>query len=280
MARTVRRRSAFRWRVHRGSSIQSFAMTFTALRVRLWEMRSDTPRQVKSKRISPTGRVFFGCVSGMMERGLIRSTCTPDGTDTGVCRACGSAHERSARSSKCGAKSELARRWSCAFQARLRTRRRGAAAGFSYSEKTKKDLMSADQGPIRILSVDDHPLLREAVAALVAGQTDLALVAEASNGREAVEQFRIHRPDVTLMDLQMPEMDGLDAMVAIREEFPGARIIILTTYLGDVQVFRAIKAGARAYLLKSQVRKIWWRSSVWYTPAKSESRPRLPGNSP
>jgi DNA-binding NarL/FixJ family response regulator len=115
--------------------------------------------------------------------------------------------------------------------------------------------MSADPGPIRILSVDDHPLLREAVAALVAGQTDLALVAEASNGREAVEQFRIHRPDVTLMDLQMPEMDGLDAMIAIREEFPGARIIILTTYLGDVQVLRAIKAGARAYLLKSQVRK-------------------------
>jgi DNA-binding NarL/FixJ family response regulator len=115
--------------------------------------------------------------------------------------------------------------------------------------------MSADPGPIRILSVDDHPLLREAVAALVAGQTDIALVAEASNGREAVEQFRIHRPDVTLMDLQMPEMDGLDAMIAIREEFPGARIIILTTYLGDVQVLRAIKAGARAYLLKSQVRK-------------------------
>jgi len=115
--------------------------------------------------------------------------------------------------------------------------------------------MSADPGPIRILSVDDHPLLREAVAALVAGQTDIALVAEASNGREAVEQFRIHRPDVTLMDLQMPEMDGLDAMIAIREEFPGARIIILTTDLGDVQVLRAIKAGARAYLLKSQVRK-------------------------
>ena len=115
--------------------------------------------------------------------------------------------------------------------------------------------MSADPGPIRILSVDDHPLLREAVAALVAGQTDIALVAEAANGHEAIEQFRTHRPDVTLMDLQMPKMNGLDAMIAIREEFPGARIIILTTYLGDVQVLRAIKAGARAYLLKSQVRK-------------------------
>jgi DNA-binding NarL/FixJ family response regulator len=94
--------------------------------------------------------------------------------------------------------------------------------------------MSADPGPIRILSVDDHPIPREAVAALVASQSDITLVAEASNGREAVEQFRIHHPDVTLMDLQMPEMDGLDAMIAIRGEFPGARIIVLTTYAGDV----------------------------------------------
>ena len=115
--------------------------------------------------------------------------------------------------------------------------------------------MSANSGPIRVLSVDDHPLLREAVAALVASQSDITLVAEASNGREAIEQFRTHRPDVTLMDLQMPEVDGLDAMIAIREEFPGARIIVLTTYAGDVQVLRSIKAGARAYLLKSQVRK-------------------------
>jgi DNA-binding NarL/FixJ family response regulator len=114
---------------------------------------------------------------------------------------------------------------------------------------------NANRDPIRVLSVDDHPLLREAVAALVAGQSDMTLIAEASNGREAVEQFRIHRPDVTMMDLQMPEMDGLDAMIAIRAEFPGARIIVLTTYAGDVQVLRAIKAGARAYLLKSLVRK-------------------------
>src|SRR5579863_4623179 len=105
----------------------------------------------------------------------------------------------------------------------------------------RKPLMSADRGTIRILSVDDHLLLRAGVAALLTIQSDMTLVAEASNGREAIEQFRVHRPDVTLMDLQMPEMDGLDAMIAIREEFPGTRIIVLTTYAGDVQVLRAIK---------------------------------------
>jgi len=115
--------------------------------------------------------------------------------------------------------------------------------------------MSADRGPIRVLSVDDHPLFREGVAALLAGQSDVTLIAEASNGREAVDQFRRHRPDVTLMDLQMPEMNGVDAMNAICEEFPSARIIVLTTYVGDALVLRALKAGARAYLLKSLLRK-------------------------
>jgi DNA-binding NarL/FixJ family response regulator len=110
-------------------------------------------------------------------------------------------------------------------------------------------------GSIRILVVDDHPLFRSGIAALLATQADLDLVGQASNGREAVEQFRAHRPDITLMDLQMPEMNGLDAMIAIRGEFPEAKVIVLTTYAGDVQVLRAMKSGARAYLLKNLLDK-------------------------
>jgi len=108
---------------------------------------------------------------------------------------------------------------------------------------------------IRILTVDDHPILRKGIAALVNGEPDLKLVAEASNGKEAIEAFRSHQPDVTLMDLQMPEVDGLDAIDAIRREFPDARIIVLTTYSGDTQVLRALKAGARGYILKGHVHK-------------------------
>jgi len=115
--------------------------------------------------------------------------------------------------------------------------------------------MSSAPGPIRILAVDDHPILREGIAGLVADQPDLVLAAEASNGREAIERFRLHRPDVTLMDLQMPEMSGLDALIAIRGEFPDARIVVLTTYTGDIQVVRALKAGAQGYLLKNLLYK-------------------------
>ena len=111
--------------------------------------------------------------------------------------------------------------------------------------------MSANPGPIRIGLADDHALLRQGITALLADHADLTVVAEASNGLEAVEQFRRNRPDVMLMDLQMPGMNGIDAMIAIRAEFPEARFIVLTTYTGDVQIVRALKAGARAYLLKS-----------------------------
>jgi DNA-binding NarL/FixJ family response regulator len=108
---------------------------------------------------------------------------------------------------------------------------------------------------IRILSVDDHPLLREGIAALIGIQSDMQLIGEASNGREALEQFRTHHPDVTLMDLQMPEMSGIDAISAIRGEFPDARIVVLTTHAGDFQISRALKAGARGYLLKDMLRQ-------------------------
>jgi DNA-binding NarL/FixJ family response regulator len=115
--------------------------------------------------------------------------------------------------------------------------------------------MSPEPKPIRILTVDDHPLLREGIAALVASQSDMKVVGEASNGLEALREFRRHRPDITLMDLVMPVMNGVDAIIAIRSEFPDARIIVLTTYTGDVQVLRALKAGARGYLLKGLLRK-------------------------
>ncbi len=111
--------------------------------------------------------------------------------------------------------------------------------------------MNEESKKIRILAVDDHPILRQEIVGLIADESDMTLIAQAENGREAIQQFRAHRPDVTPMDLQMPEMNGLDAMLAIRGEFPEARIIMLTTYTGDVQARRALQADARAYLLNS-----------------------------
>lgn len=115
--------------------------------------------------------------------------------------------------------------------------------------------MTSDARNIRILTVDDHGLLRKGIAAMINAEPDMKLVAEAANGYEAIAQFKESRPDVTLMDLQMPEMSGTECIIAIRKDFPSARIIVLTTYPGDVRVLRALKAGARGYLLKGQVNR-------------------------
>jgi DNA-binding NarL/FixJ family response regulator len=115
--------------------------------------------------------------------------------------------------------------------------------------------MTAEKSPIRILTVDDHPLLREGIAAILAAETDMRVIAEAANGSEALQLFRTHRPDVTLMDIQMPLLNGIEAITEIRKHFPEARVIVLTTYSGDAQVAKAFKAGASGYLLKSMLRK-------------------------
>src|SRR5215470_2255638 len=115
--------------------------------------------------------------------------------------------------------------------------------------------MSVSPRHIRVLAVDDHPLLREGIATLVNAETDMRLVAEASSGQDAIDQFRTHRPDVTLMDLQMPDFNGVEAIERIQHEFGDVRFIVLTTYTGDVQVLRALKAGARAYILKGHVHR-------------------------
>jgi DNA-binding NarL/FixJ family response regulator len=124
-------------------------------------------------------------------------------------------------------------------------------SGYSVKEES----MASVPNMIRILSVDDHPLLRKGIAALVNAEPDMKLVSEASNGEEAVENFRLYRPDVTLMDLQLPGLNGIEAISRILSEFPDARIVVLTTYRGDAQVLRALRAGARAYLLKGHVHR-------------------------
>src|SRR5260221_10651155 len=143
----------------------------------------------------------------------------------------------------------------CVSPSRLITNHLPLETMSGYFGKRRRTIMKTTLNRIRILLADDHPMLRQGIQVLAADECDMEFVAEASNGREAIEQFRKYRPDVTLMDLQMPDMNGIDAMIAIRNEFPDARFVILTTYAGDVQISRALKAGARAYLLKSLLRK-------------------------
>src|ERR1022692_2751903 len=132
--------------------------------------------------------------------------------------------------------------------------------------------MSPGTSQIRILAVDDHPIVRQGIAGLIGIQTDIVLVGEASNGRDAIQQFRTLHPDITLMDLQMAEMNGIDALIAIRNEFPDAKVIVLTTYTGDVQILRALKAGAQAYLLKNTLHKEYWRPSARSMPVRRAFR--------
>src|SRR5262249_40596768 len=109
------------------------------------------------------------------------------------------------------------------------------------------------QFPIRLICVDDHPLMRRGVASIIEDQSDMSLVAEATSGREAIQKYREHRPDVTLMDLRLPDMSGIDSLIAIRMEFPDARIVMLSTFEGDVEIQRSLEAGARGYLLKNML---------------------------
>jgi DNA-binding NarL/FixJ family response regulator len=124
-----------------------------------------------------------------------------------------------------------------------------------HGQGAKAEAMSSPPNLIRILAVDDHSLLLKGIAALVNAEPDMKLVGEACNGKEAIEKFRLHRPDVTLMDLQMPELNGAETIARIHSEFPEARIVVLTTYTGDAQVLRALRAGARGYILKGHVHR-------------------------
>src|SRR6266481_5627281 len=220
------------------------------------------PGRRRSKRRLPTVIPSFFCMFETTGLGLIlRLPIRGLVQDTGGFPECANGRRALAGSWKSGANTERERKSSWLFQRQLLTANPNRVADFGSGERRLENPMGSSPKTgtsptvIRVLSVDDHALIREGVAALIANQKDMSLVGEASNGREAIEQFRSHRPDVTLMDLQMPEMNGIDSLIAIRSEFPDARIIVLTTYAGDVLCKRAMKAGAQAYILKGNVRK-------------------------
>src|ERR1700676_152684 len=192
----------------------------------------------------------------MTERELIpMCEIERSGPVIGAWPVCASARSDLAGNWKCGVSLERAPKLICVSPPRLLTNHPLLETMSGYFGKRRRTIMKTTLNPIRILLADDHPVLRQGIQALASDERDMQFVAEASNGLEAIEQFRKHQPDIALMDLEMPGVNGIDAMIAIRNEFPDARIIILTTYAGDVRISRALKAGARGYLLKSLLRK-------------------------
>jgi two-component system, NarL family, response regulator len=199
-----------------------------------------------------TMKTSFGCVCEMMEQEWTRKCLSKAGAlDTGVYPVFGSERSKSARNWMFGAKEEREQRFNWPSLLRQRIEQCHVDSGHLKERK----IMNTALNLIRILTVDDHPLLRKGIAALVNNENDMKLVGEATTGEEALEKFRAYRPDVTLMDIQLPGLNGIETIRQIQKEFPKARIIVLTTYTGDVQVLRAIKAGAQGYLLKRQVHR-------------------------
>lgn len=156
--------------------------------------------------------------------------------------------------------------------------RRPAGHRFSDCTGSERSAHVKEQAAIRLLSVDNHPLFREGIAQVINSQQDMALVAQASGGQEAIQRYREHRPDITLMEVELPDLNGIDALISIRIEFPNARIIMLTTFEGDVEVTRALEAGASGYLLKNTPASELLQAIRQFTRGKNTSRPNWPSS--